>query len=73
MENIIVPIENEGSPWNHAPFVSTPLYLLIINAMLADAISRAQISKEEYFYNHPGGSIGKQLESELVYNMRKSQ
>ncbi len=64
-ESIIIPIEDEGSPWNHAPFVSTPLYLIIMNALLAEVIERRGITKEDYFFNHPGGQIGKDLKKEL--------
>lgn len=63
--SIIIPIENEGSPWNHAPFVSTSLYLLAMNMLLAGATDRANISKEAYFDFHPGGQIGKDLKNEL--------
>ena len=65
VQNVIIPIEDEGSPWNHAPFVSTPLYLLVMNSLLAETMVRTGVTKEEYFFNHPGGTIGRDLKEEL--------
>lgn len=64
-QNLIIPIDDEGSPWNHAPFVSTALYLIVMNALLAEVIERKGVTKERYAWNHPGGTIGKDLKKEL--------
>lgn len=64
--NLIIPVSDEGSPFGYAPMTSTTLYMIVLHGVLCEAIENAGISLEEYARNHPGGSIGRQLDQCLA-------
>ncbi len=59
----IIPIEDEGCKFN-SPFVSTALFLLLMNAILAELVDRKCITKKTFAWNHSGGQIGEDLKKE---------
>jgi len=63
---LIIPLESEGSPWGYAPMISTTLYMVVLHAILCDAVKYSGCTLEEYARNHPGGDIGAELEKEGV-------
>lgn len=64
--NLIIPVLDEGSPFGYAPMTSTTLYMIVLHGVLCETIENAGISLEEYARNHPGGSIGRQLDQCLA-------
>ena len=56
--SLIVPILNEGGPYNVAPMISTTLYMLVLHGILKSTIENKNISLKELARNHPAGKIG---------------
>ena len=61
--NIIISVNDEGSPFGFAPMISTTLYLVVLHAILCETIDASKCSLEEYARNHPAGDIGKRLKN----------
>ena len=59
--NIIIPVSDEGSPYDLAPMISTSLYMTILHSILCSVVVNKGIKLEEFAKNHPSGSIGKKL------------
>ncbi len=57
-ENIIIPVVEEGSPYNLAPMISTTLYMIILHSILCSVVIKKEIKLEDFAKNHPAGSIG---------------
>ena len=61
---LIINLEHEGDLWNIVPNNSTTLNLIILQTVAINLSKRLNLSLEENFKpNHPGGAIGKKLES----------
>lgn len=60
---IIIPVEEEGSPFGYAPMISTTMYMIVLHGLLCEAVEAHNITIEEYARNHPGGKIGKDLKN----------
>lgn len=58
---LVIPIDSEGSPFGHAPMVSTTLYMIVLHALLCDTVEYSKCTVEDYARNHPGGKIGEAL------------
>ncbi len=54
-------VEKEICPLNLAPTASTSVAMAIGDAMAAECINRSGISTNDFAFNHPAGSLGKQL------------
>ena len=62
IKNIIVlPIDNEGDPWNIVPNNSVAVFLIFLQALTMELIERLEIQLSVFKENHPGGGIGKVL------------
>lgn len=59
---LILPITNEGDPWNLIPNNSTISFLFFLQALAMTIIEKFNIPIEIFKRNHPGGDIGKKLE-----------
>jgi arabinose-5-phosphate isomerase len=59
--HLIIPVEEEGSPFGYAPMMSTALYMIVLHGILCDSIKYSGCTLEEYARNHPGGDIGLEL------------
>ena len=42
----------------------------MVNGIVCELIRRSGFSKEQFLYNHPGGSLGRKLSKKLGYNIR---
>jgi len=58
---LIIPIQSECSPFGHAPMVSTTIYMMVLHALLCEAIEANDVTIEQYARNHPSGQIGKDI------------
>ncbi len=56
-----VKVEKEGCPLGLAPMASTTATLVMGDALAACLIDRRGFRKEDFAFNHPGGSLGRQL------------
>jgi len=63
--SIVIPVEDEASPFGYAPMVSTSMYMILLHAIMCEVIEYKDIKIEQYARNHPAGSIGKKLEMDL--------
>lgn len=64
IKNIMVlPIDQEGDPWNIIPNSSTLVFLIFLQALAMELITRLNIPLSVFKANHPGGGIGKALKS----------
>ena len=64
-KKIIIPLENEGDPWNIMPNNSSTLYLIFLQTIAMQLIKRFGITLDEFRKNHPGGAIGAKLQNRL--------
>lgn len=58
---IVLKVEHEGDPWNLIPNNSSISFLLFLQSVSMDLIDKLAIQKSILKYNHPGGNIGKLL------------
>ncbi len=63
LSNIVIDssVDREVCPLNLAPTASTTVSMAIGDALAAVWMERNKISKEEFAFNHPSGSLGKKL------------
>lgn len=61
---LIVPLSDECSPFGHAPMASTTLYMIILHALMCEAVSSNGCTIDQYAMNHPSGEIGCKLRKE---------
>jgi len=62
-KKIVLYLEHEGDKWNLVPNNSSIGYLFVLQALAMELSDRLNVSIEEFKQNHPGGHIGKLLES----------
>lgn len=60
-----IPIDGEGSPFEHAPMASTTLYMIVMHSILCDVVKYTGCTIQEYARNHPAGKIGQDLKKEI--------
>jgi len=58
---LIVPVMEEASPFGYAPMASTTLYMMVLHALLCEAIDAQGCTIEQYSKNHTSGAIGQSL------------
>ena len=63
-DKIIIPIEEEASPFGFAPMISTTMYMIVLHAILCEVIEAASCTLSQYARNHPSGKIGELLANE---------
>ena len=42
----------------------------MVNGIIYELIRRRNFTKENFLWNHPGGSLGRKLSKKLGYNIR---
>lgn len=60
-EILILPIINEGDPWDLIPNNSTISFLFLLQGLAMTIIEKLNISIDVFKRNHPGGDIGNKL------------
>jgi arabinose-5-phosphate isomerase len=60
---LVLFLEHEGDKWNFVPNNSSIGYLLVLQAVAMEITDRLDIKLEVFKQNHPGGYIGKVLET----------
>ncbi len=58
-----IPLLNECSPFGYAPMASTTLYMIVLHALMCEAVEANNCTIEQYARNHPNGEIGEKLMS----------
>ncbi len=66
-----VRVKEEGCPLGLAPMASTTATLVMGDALAACLIDRRGFRKEDFAFNHPGGSLGRRLLLKVEDIMRK--
>lgn len=67
VKNIIVlPVEQEGDPWNLVPNNSTIVFLIFLQALAMTLLEEIDVSISIFKKNHPGGAIGKTLRKKKI-------
>lgn len=56
-----IPLDHEYSPFGYAPMASTTLYMIVLHALMCEAVEANNCTIEQYARNHPNGEIGKKL------------
>jgi len=56
-----IPLDNECSPFGYAPMASTTLYMIVLHALMCEAVEANNCTIEQYARNHPNGEIGEKL------------
>ena len=56
-----IPLDEECSPFGYAPMASTTLYMIILHALMCEAVEANNCTIEQYARNHPNGEIGEKL------------
>lgn len=56
-----IPIDGEHSPFGHSPMASTTLYMIVLHALLCEAVEANNVTIEDFKRNHPAGQIGERL------------
>lgn len=59
--DLYVPFLNECDPWNRVPTCSLVCYLIILHSIGMKIVDYKQVTVEQFYKNHPGGDIGKNL------------
>jgi len=59
--DLYVPFLNECDPWTRVPTCSLVCYLIILHSIGIKIIDYKQVTVEQFYKNHPGGDIGKNL------------
>jgi arabinose-5-phosphate isomerase len=59
--DLYVPFLNECDPWNRVPTCSLVCYLIILHSIGIKIVDYKQVTVEQFYKNHPGGDIGKNL------------
>jgi arabinose-5-phosphate isomerase len=62
---LIVPVMEEASPHGYAPMASTTLYMMVLHALLCEAVDAQGVTREQYAENHTSGQIGRALAKEI--------
>ncbi len=56
-----IPLDDECSPFGYAPMASTTLYMIVLHALMCEAVEANNCTIEQYARNHPNGEIGEKL------------
>ena len=67
-----VSVKKEGCPLGLAPMASTTATLAMGDALAACLIERKGFKKEDFAFYHPGGNLGKKLNTRVEDLMRKN-
>ena len=57
-------------PLGGAPTTSIVLQEMIVNGVICELIRRKNFTKEQFLFNHPGGSLGRKLSKKLGHDVR---
>jgi len=57
-------------PLGGAPTSSIIMQEMMVNGIIYELIRRRSFTKEQFLWNHPGGSLGRKLSKKLGYNIR---
>ena len=60
-----IPLDDECSPFGYAPMASTTLYMIVLHALMCEAVEANNCTIEQYARNHPNGEIGEKLMGRL--------
>lgn len=63
---VCLKLEHEGDLWNIMPNNSTTLNLIVLQGIAMNMAKRLCIPLEQFSRNHPGGNIGRKLESDQL-------
>lgn len=63
--NIELPVASEHSPFGHAPMTSSLFQILFLNELTSRIIRDYQVPASQYQQNHPAGSIGNAIASDI--------
>jgi arabinose-5-phosphate isomerase len=66
-----IAVKKEGCPLGLAPMASTTAAIALGDAIAACLIVKRQFKKEDFAFNHPGGSLGRKLLLKVEDIMRK--
>ena len=58
---LYIPLHYECSPFGYAPMASTTLYMIVLHALMCEAVEANNCTIEQYARNHPNGEIGEKL------------
>jgi len=61
-----IPLNNECSPFGYAPMASTTLYMIVLHALMCEAVEANDCTVDQYARNHQSGEIGKKLKLSLT-------
>jgi len=59
--DLYVPFLEECDPWNRVPTCSLICYLIVLHSIAMEIVEYKQVTVKEFYKNHPGGDIGKNL------------
>lgn len=62
---LLIPVNDEASPFGYAPMVSTTIYMAVLHAVLCEVVINSDLTLADYARNHPDGDIGRQLDEKL--------
>jgi D-arabinose 5-phosphate isomerase GutQ/hydroxymethylpyrimidine pyrophosphatase-like HAD family hydrolase len=60
-QSIVLPIIDEGDPWNLIPNNSSLVFLMFLQSLAMSLIEELSINLDVFKKNHPGGAIGETL------------
>lgn len=58
---LIIPVGSECSPFGFAPMASTTIYMIVLHALLCEAIDAEGVTLVQYAKNHSAGKIGEDI------------
>ncbi len=64
-QTLLIPVNEEASPFGYAPMVSTTMYMAVLHAVLCEVVENSDLTVADYARNHPDGDIGRQLDEKL--------
>lgn len=62
---LLIPVNDEASPFGYAPMISTTIYMAVLHAILCEVIENSDLTLADFARNHPDGDIGRQLDEKL--------
>lgn len=62
--SIVLDLKHEGDLWNIMPNNSTSVNLIVLQGLAMMIAKQMNLPMEQFKRNHPGGAIGKQINSE---------
>ena len=64
-QTLLIPVNEEASPFGYAPMISTTMYMAVLHAVLCEVVENSDLTVADYARNHPDGDIGRQLDEKL--------